>query len=416
MKRTSLALVTLVVAATISLGAYYARRTDGTPTLTTEAATRGSIVSVISATGTLQAVTTVQVGTQVSGIVESLPADFNQLVKQGDVLATLDQSLYASALEQARASLVSAEAEAERLRVAQAASTTALARARELSARQLLPAADLETADAALRTAAAQVVGADAKIKQARSAVSTAEVNLAKTVITSPIDGVVIARNVDVGQTVAASLSTPVLFIIAADLSKMQVNANIDESDLGQVKAEQPVTFRVDAYPSETFRGTVSQVRLDPTTVSNVVTYAAMIDAPNPGLKLKPGMTANLTIEVARRDDVLRVPSAALRFKPDAEVLARFGVNGTPATPASKSATVWMSTGPSISPVSVKAGASDGSQTEVIGAPFAEGALVVTRASASAATTAAKAATSGGAGNPLMPAARGPAGPRAPGR
>jgi HlyD family secretion protein len=416
MKRTSLAFVTLVVAATISLGAYYARRTDGTPTLTTEAATRGSIVTVISATGTLQAVTTVQVGTQVSGIVESLPADFNQLVKQGDVLATLDQSLYASALEQARASLVSAEAEAERLRVAQAASTTALARARELSARQLLPAADLETADAALRTAAAQVVGADAKIKQARSAVSTAEVNLAKTVITSPIDGVVIARNVDVGQTVAASLSTPVLFIIAADLSKMQVNANIDESDLGQVKAEQPVTFRVDAYPSETFHGTVSQVRLDPTTVSNVVTYAAMIDAPNPGLKLKPGMTANLTIEVARRDDVLRVPSAALRFKPDAEVLARFGVNGTPATSASKSPTVWVSTGTSISPVAVKAGASDGSQTEVIGAPFAEGALVVTRVSASAATTAAKTATSGGAGNPLMPAARGPAGPRAPGR
>lgn len=414
MKRTSFAFVTLIVAATISLGAYYARRTDGTPILTTDAATRGSIVTVISATGTLQAVTTVQVGSQVSGSVESLKADFNQLVKHGDVLATLDQSLYASALEQARASLVSAEAEAERLRVAEAASTTALTRARELSARQLLPAADLETAESALRSAAAQVVGADAKIKQARSAVLTAQVNLAKTVITSPIDGVVIARNVDVGQTVAASLSTPVLFIIAADLSKMQLSASIDESDLGQVQPKQAVTFRVDAYPSETFRGTVSQVRLNPTTVSNVVTYAAMIDAPNPGLKLKPGMTANLTIEVTRRDDVLRVPSAALRFRPDTEVLARFGVKGTPAS-ASKSATVWVSNGTSISPVTVKAGASDGSQTEILGTPFAEGALVVTRATSIVSSTGAKAATSTGAGNPLMPATRGPGGPRPPG-
>ena len=207
----------------------------------------------------------------------------------------------------------------------QSAAEMALTRARELSAKQLLPAADLQTAETASRSAAAQVVGADAKTQQARSAVQTAQVNLAKTVIESPIDGVVIARNVDVGQTVAASLSAPTLFVIAADLSKMQVNANIDESDLGNVAPDQAVTFRVDAYPSETFRGTVSQVRLNPTTVQNVVTYAAIIDAPNPELKLKPGMTANVTIEVARRDDVLRVPAAALRFKPDADVLARFG-------------------------------------------------------------------------------------------
>jgi HlyD family secretion protein len=414
MKRTSLALVTLVVAVTISLGAYYSRSTDGTPTLTTEAATRGSIVNVISATGTLQAVTTVQVGSEISGSVESLKADFNQLVRKGEVLATLDQSLYASALEQARASLVSAEAEAERLRVTQTASAAALTRSRELASRLLLPAADLESAETALRSAAAQVIGADAKIKQARSAVLTAQVNFAKTVIMSPIDGVVIARNVDVGQTVAASMSAPVLFIIAADLSKMQLNTSIDESDLGQVQPDQPVTFRVDAYPSETFRGTVSQVRLNPITVSNVVTYAAMIDAPNAGMKLMPGMTANVTIEVARRDDVLRVPSAALRFKPDAEVLARFGVKGQ-AAPVSKSATVWVSNGTSIAPVAVTAGASDASQTEILGTPFAEGAVVVTRASASAAATASKAAASSGTGNPLMPATRGPGGPRPPG-
>jgi HlyD family secretion protein len=194
----------------------------------------------------------------------------------------------------------------------------------------------------------------------------------------------------------------------------MQLSASIDESDLGQVQPDQPVSFRVDSYPSQTFRGTVSQVRLNPTTVSNVVTYAAIIDAPNPGLKLKPGMTANLTIEVARRDDVLRVPSAALRFKPDAETLVRFGVK-TAAPSAAKAATVWVSSGTSITPVSVQPGATDGSQTEVQGAPFAEGALVVTRASASGAATAAKSATSAGTGNPLMPAARGPGGPRPPG-
>jgi HlyD family secretion protein len=411
MKRKSLALLILIVAASISLGAYYSRRGDTAPALTTEAATRGSIVSVISATGTLQAVTTVQVGSQVSGIVESLRADFNQLVKKGEVLATLDQSDYKSALQQAQAALVGAEAEAERLRVAQSAAATALTRARDLSAKQLLPAVDLETAETASRTATAMVIGGDAKIKQARSAVQTAQVNLAKTVIQSPIDGVVIARNVDVGQTVSASMSAPTLFIIAADLSQMQLNTSIDESDLGNVQADQAVTFRVDAYPSDTFRGRVSQVRLNPTTVQNVVTYAAIIDAPNPALKLKPGMTANVTIEVTRRDDVLRVPAAALRFKPDADVLAHFGVQGAKA-PAGKSATVWVSSGTTIAPVAVTTGATDGAQTEIVKGSLADGALVVTRAAVKTTTTAAKASST--SGNPLMPAARGPGGPGGP--
>jgi HlyD family secretion protein len=411
MKRKSLALLVIIVAASISLGAYYSRRGDAAPALTTEAATRGSIVSVISATGTLQAVTTVQVGSQVSGIVESLRADFNQLVKKGEVLATLDQSDYNSALQQAQAALVGAEAEAERLRVAQSAAATALTRARDLSAKQLLPAVDLETAETASRTAAAMVIGGDAKIKQARSAVQTAQVNLAKTVIQSPIDGVVIARNVDVGQTVSASMSAPTLFIIAADLSQMQLNTSIDESDLGNVQADQAVTFRVDAYPSDTFRGRVSQVRLNPTTVQNVVTYAAIINAPNPALTLKPGMTANVTIEVTRRDDVLRVPAAALRFKPDAEVLALFGVPGTKA-PAGKSATVWVSSGTTIAPVAVTIGATDGTQTEIVTGSLADGALVVTRAAVKTTSTTAKASTT--TGNPLMPAARGPGGPGGP--
>jgi len=410
MRRRTLSLIALIVAATISVGAYYSRRGEATIALTTDAATRGDIVTAISSTGTLEAVTTVQVGSQVSGIIEELSADFNSMVRKGQVLAKLDQSTFTSAVEQAQASLVSAEAEAERLRVAQTAADIALGRARELAAKQLLPAADLQSAETAAKSAAAQVVAADAKVTQARSGVAQSRVSLDKTVITSPIDGVVTARNVDVGQTVAASFSAPTLFVIAADLSDMQVNASIDESDVGQVRAGQPVTFRVDAYPSETFEGRVRQVRLDPTTVQNVVTYSTIIDAPNPALLLKPGMTANVTIEVARRGDVVRVSNAALRFKPDAEVLSQYAKGA--ASPAAKGATVWVSDGTAISPVAVRVGASDGSRTELIDPPFAEGTLVVTRAAA-AAGAAARASTTPASGNPLMPTR--PPGPRPPG-
>jgi HlyD family secretion protein len=398
MKRRTVALVVLLVAATITVGAFYSRRDAAIPELTTAAVTRGPIVSVVSATGTVQPVTTVQVGSQVSGIVESLSADFNSIVHKGQVVARLDQSTFLSSLEQARANLVSAQADAERLRVARDAANTALVRAQELAARQLLPAADLQAAQSESRTAAAQVAGADARVQQAKSAVQSAEVTLAKTVIASPIDGVVTARNVDVGQTVSASMSAPTIFIIAADLERMQVNANIDESDLGQIAAGQDVSFHVDAYPAQAFAGTVSQVRLNPTTVNNVVTYAAIIDAPNPELKLKPGMTANVSIEVARRDDVLRVPAAALRFKPDAAVLAQFA--GGASTPA-RGATVWVRTGDRIAPVALKVGATDGTYTEAIGGSLPEGALVVTRATGASATTAARPAST--SGNPLLP-------------
>jgi HlyD family secretion protein len=400
MTRRTLLPVALAAAATISMGAFYSRRSEPAAALTTAPVTRGSIVSVVSATGTVQPVTSVLVGSQVSGIIESLSADFNSIVRQGQVLAKLDQSTFLSSLEQARASLVNAEAEADRLRVAKAAADAALARAQELSARQLIPAQDFQSAQTDARTAAAQVTAGDAKVTQAKSAVESAQVNLAKTVIASPIDGVVTARNVDVGQTVAASFSAPTLFVIAADLSKMQVNANVDESDVGQVAAGQAVTFRVDAYPNETFTGRVSQVRLDPATTNNVVVYAAIIDAPNPQLQLKPGMTANATIEVARRDDVLRVPAAALRFKPDTAVLAQYaGGAAAPAGPAGK--TVWVMNGNAIAPIAVKAGVSDGTYTEVANGALSEGALVVTRAASTSTSTSPAPASSNG--NPLLP-------------
>ena len=406
MKRTRFVSAGIILAATVGFGTYYSTRAEPAPSLTTAAVTRGDIVSVVSATGTLQAVTTVQVGSQVSGTVESLHADYNSIVRKGQLLARLDASTYATALEQARASLQSAEADVERLRVGTVAADAALRRARELTAKQLLPAADLQTAETDSKTAAAQVIGAEARAAQARSAVRTAQVNLAKTVITSPIDGVVIARNVDVGQTVAATLSAPTLFIIAADLAAMQLNASIDESDLGQVAAGQEVSFTVDAYPSERFSGAVSQVRLNPTTVNNVVTYAAIIDAPNPALKLKPGMTATLTIEIARRGNVLRVPSAALRFKPSAEVLER--LDSTPAQPLPKGPVVWTSAGSAIAPVSIKIGAADATYTEIADGSLPEGTQVVTRVAASAdpASSTSRPGT-GNAGNPLLPTAPG---------
>ncbi|MEX2663895.1 MAG: efflux RND transporter periplasmic adaptor subunit, partial [Vicinamibacterales bacterium] len=329
----------------------------------------------VSATGTLEAVKTVQVGSQVSGAVEALYADFNSIVRKGQVLARLEPSLYNSAIEQANANLIRAQADDERTRVSLADAEAKLARARELAARQLIPANDVETAEVARANADAQVRSSGAGVIQARASLDQARVNLAKTVIMSPIDGIVISRNVDVGQTVAASLSAPTLYLIAADLSQMQLSASIDESDLGQIAEGQPVRFTVDAYPAETFTGVVRQVRLNPIIASNVVTYAAIVTAPNPELKLKPGMTASLTIEVARRDDVLRAPAAALRFKPGADVLEALGA----AAPGGRGSMVWQQTGETVAAVRVTTGITDGQWTELIDAPFTDGTPLVTR-------------------------------------
>ena len=376
MKRTLTILTGLVIAATLTLRAFYGGDDTSAAAVTSEAVTRGSIVRTVAATGTLEAVTTVQVGSQVSGMVQALTADFNSIVKKGQVLARLDQSLFLSALEQAQANLVRAEADEERARVVLADATTKLARARELATRQLIPMNDLDAADVNQKNASAQVRSAQAGVGQARAAVEQARVNLRKTVIASPIDGIVISRSVDVGQTVAASMSAPTLYLIAADLTQMQLNASIDESDLGQVAEGQQVSFTVDAHPGRTFSGVVKQVRLSPVVQANVVTYAAIISAPNPELKLMPGMTASLTIETDRRDDVLRMPAAASRFKPTAEILSALGVD------ASQRATgpvVWVTDKETVSPVRVKAGLSDGTWTELVDAPFTEGTQVVTR-------------------------------------
>jgi len=380
MHRKTVTLVALVLMASITVGAYYSRHSTHMPAPVTASVTRGDIVSVVASTGTLNAVTTVQVGSEITGTIESLGSDFNDIVHKGQILAKLDQSIYQTTLEQARAALASAKADAERYRVTQAAAETALTRARELHDQQLMTDEDFQSAQTDSRSAAAQVASADAMVRQAQSAVDTAEVNLTKTIIESPIDGVVVARSVDVGQTVSANLSAPTLFILAADLSKMEVDASVDESDVGRVKAGQSVTFHVDAFMDDTFTGKVLQVRLNPTVDSNVVTYTTIIDAPNTTFKLKPGMTATLTIEVGRHDNVLRVPAAALKWRPTLDVLAQYGAKGV-TMPPGKATTVWISTGTTISPIAVTIGASDGINTEIVSAPFGEGARVVTRMS-----------------------------------
>lgn len=322
------ALVTLVVLSAGAGGgyAYYRyRQTPTPPNVATATVTRGDLADRVGATGTLQAVTTVQVGTQVSGTIQSLHADFNSLVRKGQVIARLDPSLFQTQVEQARANFARSQADVERFRVALDDMRTKLTRARELAGRQLLPRSELEAAEVATRSAEAQLRSADAQVTQAQASLNQAAVNHQHTIITAPIDGLVISRNVDVGQTVAASMQAPTLFVLAADLTKMQVVANLDESDVGRIRPGQTVTFRVDAYPSDDFSGKVAQVRLQPIVQQNVVTYATVIDVPNPSLKLKPGMTANVNIEIARRAQVLRVPNTALRFRPSNELFAALG-------------------------------------------------------------------------------------------
>lgn len=309
----------------------------------------GEINQVVEATGTINAVTTVQVGSQVSGTISRLYVDFNSKVKKGQLIAQIDPALFQGALSQARADLENAKAN-----LAVAVANTAKAKATEVQTRTDyernlglgkqgvvsqqaldLAKANADSAAAQVSAALAQEQQARAQVQQKQAAVNVAQTNLDYTIIHAPIDGTVVARNVDVGQTVAASLQAPTLFTIAQDLTKMQVYAKTDESDVGQIRAGQKVTFKVDAYPRDTFTGTVSQVRMNSTVVQNVVTYDTIVDFDNPELKLFPGMTAYVSIPVATATNVVKVPNGALRYKPDLsqeEVLALYQKYGIPQT------------------------------------------------------------------------------------
>jgi len=317
--------VLLAASTGIGVRTYYASRESDAPKVATAQVTRGPVADVVAATGTLQAVTTVQVGTQVSGTVAWLGADFNSIVHKGQVIAKLDPSLFQTQVEQARANQAKVAADLDNAQVKVADAQQKYQRAKDLATKQLIAQSDLDAAKVAVDLAEATLRSIRAQVVQAQAAVNQAQLNLDHTIITAPIDGIVIGRSVDAGQTVAASLSSPTVFSIAADLSEMQINASIDESDIGRIRPAQRVMFQVDAYPAERFAGTVAQVRLQPSVIQNVTTYAVMINVPNAALKLKPGMTANVNIEIAAREDVVRVPNAALRFRPTAAMFTALG-------------------------------------------------------------------------------------------
>lgn len=293
----------MLVAAGGAVGLYIRKESsDAEPKYRTERVDRGPVAATVTATGTISAVTTVQVGSQVSGIISHLYVDFNSPVKKGQLLAELDPTPLQAQVEQRRADLTQAQVQMRSAEIQ-------FNRTKKLLDDGLTAAADYDTAKAAFD-------GTQAQVEQSQAALRQSETNLSYAKIYSPIDGVVVARQYDIGQTVAASFQAPTLFTIAEDLTKMQVQADVDQSDIGRIAVGQSARFTVDAYPDQTFKGTISQIRLNATQNQNVITYPVIIDVPNPDGTLKPKMTADVTIEVARVEDVLRIPNAALRFRP----------------------------------------------------------------------------------------------------
>ena len=320
-------IVLLLVVIGGGIGAYLYQKAHAAPDISYKTAPveKRKITAKITASGNIQATVTVTIGAQVSGRISKLMVDFNSTVKKGDLVAKIDPQLPQAAVEQSNANYLQAKAGVTKAKAQQQDAELSAARAKSLFEGSLASAADLQTANTALSVAKAATEVAVASLSQASASLHQAQVNLSYCDIFSPIDGTVISRSVDVGQTVAASLQAPVLFTIAEDLRKMQVHASVAEGDVGRLQAEMDATFTVDAFPGQTFKGKVSQIRNAATTVSNVVTYDAVIDVDNTDLRLRPGMTATVTIIYAERDDVLAIPNAAVRFKPPAEAAASFG-------------------------------------------------------------------------------------------
>ena len=315
-----------LVASTVAImaaggGVYYYGSTHKPPVhYETVAVDRGSIMAKVTATGTLSALVTVQVGSQVSGRLSEIKVDFNSQVTKGQVIARIDPPLFQAAMDQAQANDLAARGNLTKLEARAEDAKAQLVRAEELARRKVIAQSDLDTARANAKAADGDVVAAQGQVAQAKASLHQARVNLNYTTIVSPITGVVISRSVDVGQTVAASLAAPTLFVIAQDLTKMQVDTSVAEADIGKLRAGLPATFTVDAYPSRKFKGVVRQIRNAPQTVQNVVTYDAVVDVDNVGLELRPGMTATVTFIYEQKDDALRVANAALRFQPPADM------------------------------------------------------------------------------------------------
>mgnify|MGYP000317959167 FL=1 len=358
-KKKTLVIVAVAAIAALAVWLLSGGKKEEKITFDTAAVAPANIMNSITATGTIEPVTSVTVGTQVSGIVSKLFVDYNTVVKKGQVIAELDKTNLMSQLNTAKTQLATAQSQLNY-------QTANYKRYKTLFEKGLVAADDFDNAKLSYTQAKEQVASAKEEVQRAQT-------NLGYATITSPIDGVVLSKSVEEGQTVAASFSTPELFTIAQDLTNMQVVADVDEADIGDVKEGERVTFTVDAYPDDTFEGEVKQVRQEATTTNNVVTYEVVISAPNADLKLKPGLTANVTIYTAERKGVLSVPSKALRFTPQKETVGKMKIVDV----ANAKNKVWTIEGNSIVAHKVNIGMTDGTNTQIVGG-IAEGTKVVT--------------------------------------
>ena len=358
-KKKLLVIVAVAAIAALAVWLLSGGKKEEKITFDTAAVAPANIMNSITATGTIEPVTSVTVGTQVSGIVSKLFVDYNSVVKKGQVIAELDKTNLMSQLNTAKTQLATAQSQLNY-------QTANYKRYKTLFEKGLVAADDFDNAKLSYTQAKEQVASAKEEVQRAQT-------NLGYATITSPIDGVVLSKSVEEGQTVAASFSTPELFTIAQDLTNMQVVADVDEADIGDVKEGERVSFTVDAYPDDTFEGEVKQVRQEATTTNNVVTYEVVISAPNADLKLKPGLTANVTIYTAERKGVLSVPSKALRFTPQKETVGKMKIVDV----ANAKNKVWTIEGNSIVAHKVNIGMTDGTNTQIVGG-IAEGAKVVT--------------------------------------
>jgi HlyD family secretion protein len=360
LKLTPTLKTSLIVSVVVSIVAaaayvYWPKSSKAESRFVTEKVERGPLTQSVAANGTLNPVILVNVGSQVSGIVKTINADFNDQVKAGQILLELDPALFRAQMQQSSANVESARATLELAQVNES-------RMRGLYAQEFASKQELDAAVQALKAAKAQLALSEAQALRDRT-------NLAYTIIRSPVSGTVVSRQIDVGQTVAASFTAPVLFQIANDLSKMQINSNFAEADIGNIKPEQTANFSVDAFPGQQFKGKVRQVRLNPTTLQNVVTYNVVIDVDNPGNKLLPGMTAYVSVITAQKQEVLKVPNGALRFRPSKDLLTKKDGEQRerkPPPPGTLRGSVVVVLGTEMKQVSVLLGASDGKFTEVV--------------------------------------------------
>ncbi len=373
----------IVLAAIVAIAGYmYFKKDNGVAPYRTSKVEKGEIVDAIAATGNINAVITVSVGSQVSGTIQQIFVDFNSRVRKGQVIALIDPQLLKAAVVQSRAGVDNAKAALEKAQVGVIDTERTNRRNQELVKDGFVAQADVDSSQTAWEQALAQKRSAEAALRQAEGALRVTETNLEYATIRSPVDGIVISRNVDVGQTVAASFQTPTLFSIAQDLTKMQVDTNVDESDIGRAVLGQTVTFTVDAWPEKTFTGEVAQVRNSPIVTQNVVTYNVVVRVDNRELLLKPGMTANVSIEVMKYKDILKIPNAALRYRPaakgtEAESAGKRQGNGKAKEAGGQRVYLLGKDGKPV-PVRIKTGVSNGTFTVLEEGNLKEGDLLVT--------------------------------------